>query len=107
MASSRKQRNAVLLDPPKTVAYRLQDGASIINFSIYRDEDNNQELVQCDLCGDFITLTSQTNPTHRSSKQTQMAHSPQSILLRRFLALSSILLALTFILTQIMSHYGL
>jgi hypothetical protein len=61
MASSRKQRNPVLqvlhVDPPKTMPYRLQDGASTINFSIYRDEDSNQELVQCDLCGDFITLT--------------------------------------------------
>jgi len=50
-------RNAVPLDPPETIAYRLQDGATTLNLPIFRDEDNEHELIQCDLCGDFITLT--------------------------------------------------
>jgi len=57
MPSKRKERNAVLLDPSETVAYRLQDGATTINLSIFRDENGDHELIQCDLCGDFITLT--------------------------------------------------
>ncbi len=50
--------NAALLDPLEAVTYQLQDSVTLIQFSIFRDEDTGNELIQCDLCGFFVSLTS-------------------------------------------------
>ena len=41
------KRNAALLDPLEAVTYRLQDGVTLIQFSIFRDEDTGNIRNSC------------------------------------------------------------
>jgi len=61
-----KKHNAEPLDPYEEVAFHLKDG-QCIQLQIFRDIDTDVELVQCDLCGLFFTLTTQRLPTHLKS----------------------------------------
>jgi hypothetical protein len=71
------KRNAVLLDPPEVVSYRLQNGVTLVKFSIFRDEETGNELIQCDLCGFFVSLTATRHTSymtgHRGKDQCRKA----------------------------------
>lgn len=58
-----KDHNTEPLEPHEFISFHLKDGQSI-QLQIFRDIDTNAELVQCDLCGLFFTLTKQRLPTH-------------------------------------------
>jgi hypothetical protein len=58
-----KGHNTEPLEPHEFTSFHLNDGQSI-QLQIFRDIDTNVELVQCDLCGLFFTLTKQRLPTH-------------------------------------------
>ena len=61
-----KKHNVEPLDPHETISFQLKDG-QCIQLPMFRDIDTDVELVQCDLCGLFFTLTKQRLPTHLKS----------------------------------------
>src|SRR3977135_1222663 len=58
-----KKHDAEPLEPYEEVAFHLKDGQSV-QLQIFRDTDTGVELVQCDLCGLYFTLTTQRLPPH-------------------------------------------
>ena len=70
--------SAILKSPRETVEFQMPSGSSEV-FKIWEDHDSNMELLNCDLCGQFVPLhmPSQTKrytsqlKGHRDSKLCQ------------------------------------
>jgi len=64
------KHNAALLNPLEAVTYyQPQDGITLIQFSIFRDEDTGNKLIQCNLYGFFVSLTSTQHTSYMTGHQ--------------------------------------
>jgi len=74
--------NAVRLEPEETVLFRIDDG-SRISLPIFREVGSSKELVCCDLCALFISLTHTRHTSYLQNHRGQDQCNREATRLRR------------------------